>query len=119
MMAIHEAGRGVLVLIREPSPTSISDRIKASLGQPAAVGPGALPLRDYGIGAQILKDLGVRDMILLSNVERPIVGLEGYGLRVVEQRRLCSRSDLVTPRGAAAAEPSHDAPPARPSSRIC
>ena len=36
MMAVHEAGRGVLVLIREPSPTSISDRIKASLGQPVA-----------------------------------------------------------------------------------
>ena len=89
MAAIHEAGRGVLVLIREPSPTSISDRIKAGLGQhPPAAGPGALPLRDYGIGAQILKDLGVRDMILLSNTERPIVGLEGYGLRVVEQRRL-------------------------------
>ncbi|HSA81016.1 MAG TPA: 3,4-dihydroxy-2-butanone-4-phosphate synthase [Geminicoccaceae bacterium] len=88
MAAIHEAGRGVLVLIREPSPTSISDRIKAGRGQHPPTGPGALPLRDYGIGAQILKDLGVRDMILLSNTERPIVGLEGYGLRVVEQRRL-------------------------------
>jgi 3,4-dihydroxy 2-butanone 4-phosphate synthase/GTP cyclohydrolase II len=88
MSAIHESGRGVLVLIREPSPTSISDRIKAGLGQHLPAGPGTLPLRDYGIGAQILKDLGVRDMILLSNTERPIVGLEGYGLRVVEQRRL-------------------------------
>ena len=36
MAAVHEAGRGVLVLIREPSPTSISDRIKARLGQPLA-----------------------------------------------------------------------------------
>jgi 3,4-dihydroxy 2-butanone 4-phosphate synthase/GTP cyclohydrolase II len=88
MTAIHESGRGVMVLIREPSPTSISDRIKAGLGQHPPAGPGTLPLRDYGIGAQILKDLGVRDMILLSNTERPIVGLEGYGLRVVEQRRL-------------------------------
>ena len=89
MSAIDEAGRGVLVLIREPSPTSISDRIKAGLGQqPSGPGAGTPPLRDYGIGAQILKDLGVRDMILLSNTERPIVGLEGYGLRVVEQRRL-------------------------------
>ncbi len=35
MEVIHSAGRGVLVLIREPSPTSISDRIKARLGQPA------------------------------------------------------------------------------------
>jgi 3,4-dihydroxy 2-butanone 4-phosphate synthase/GTP cyclohydrolase II len=85
MAAIHEAGRGVVVLIREPSPTSISDRIKARLGQPQ---PGTPPLRDYGIGAQILRDLGVTDMILLSSVERPIIGLEGYGLRVVEQRPL-------------------------------
>jgi 3,4-dihydroxy 2-butanone 4-phosphate synthase/GTP cyclohydrolase II len=45
-------------------------------------------LRDYGIGAQILLDLGVRDMILLSNARRVIVGLDGYGLRVVEQRPL-------------------------------
>jgi 3,4-dihydroxy 2-butanone 4-phosphate synthase/GTP cyclohydrolase II len=85
MAAVHEAGRGVLVLIREPSPTSISDRIKARLGQPL---PGMPPLRDYGIGAQILRDLGVTDMILLSSIERPIIGLEGYGLRVVEQRPL-------------------------------
>jgi 3,4-dihydroxy 2-butanone 4-phosphate synthase / GTP cyclohydrolase II len=85
MEVIHSAGRGVLVLIREPSPTSISDRIKARLGHPVV---GTPPLRDYGIGAQILKDLGVGDMILLSNTERPIIGLEGYGLRVVEQRHL-------------------------------
>jgi 3,4-dihydroxy 2-butanone 4-phosphate synthase/GTP cyclohydrolase II len=85
MAAIHAAGRGVLVVIREPSPTSISDRIKARFGQPQA---GMPPLRDYGIGAQILRDLGVSDMILLSSIERPIIGLEGYGLRVVEQRPL-------------------------------
>jgi 3,4-dihydroxy 2-butanone 4-phosphate synthase/GTP cyclohydrolase II len=46
------------------------------------------PLRDYGIGAQILKDLGIKDMILLSQSERPIIGLEGYGMRVVEHRHL-------------------------------
>ena len=43
----------------------------------------ARPLPD---GAQILLDLGVRDMILLSNTRRDIVGLEGYGLTVIEQR---------------------------------
>mgnify|MGYP001407532496 CR=1 FL=1 len=43
-------------------------------------------LRAYGVGAQILLDLGVKDMILLSNTQRTIVGLEGYGLSVVEQR---------------------------------
>jgi 3,4-dihydroxy 2-butanone 4-phosphate synthase/GTP cyclohydrolase II len=39
-------------------------------------------LRDYGIGAQILLDLGVREMVLLSNSQRPVVGLEGYGLTI-------------------------------------
>ena len=47
--------------------------------------PGQI-LRDYGVGAQILLDLGVRDMVLLSNTQHTIVGLEGYGLRVAEQR---------------------------------
>jgi 3,4-dihydroxy 2-butanone 4-phosphate synthase/GTP cyclohydrolase II len=40
-------------------------------------------LRDYGIGAQILRDLGVREMQLLTNNPKKIVGLEGYGLKVV------------------------------------
>jgi 3,4-dihydroxy 2-butanone 4-phosphate synthase/GTP cyclohydrolase II len=44
-------------------------------------------LRDYGVGAQILLDLGVRDMILLTNsATKTIVGLEGYGLRVAGTR---------------------------------
>ncbi|HEJ84112.1 MAG TPA: GTP cyclohydrolase II, partial [Desulfobacteraceae bacterium] len=42
-------------------------------------------LRDYGIGAQILRDLGVREMQLLTNNPKKIVGLEGYGLKVVER----------------------------------
>jgi 3,4-dihydroxy 2-butanone 4-phosphate synthase/GTP cyclohydrolase II len=40
--------------------------------------------RDYGIGAQILRDLGVRTMRLLTNNPRKFIGLEGYGLSVVE-----------------------------------
>ncbi|HEX6144921.1 MAG TPA: 3,4-dihydroxy-2-butanone-4-phosphate synthase [Geminicoccaceae bacterium] len=91
METIDQAGRGVIVVIREPSPTSISDRIKAALGESPH---GTPPLRDYGIGAQILTDLGIRDMILLSNTERPIIGLEGYGLRVVEQKPLAPRDQL-------------------------
>jgi 3,4-dihydroxy 2-butanone 4-phosphate synthase/GTP cyclohydrolase II len=42
-------------------------------------------LRDYGIGAQILVDLGVRNIRLLTNNPKKIVGLEGYGLKVVER----------------------------------
>jgi 3,4-dihydroxy 2-butanone 4-phosphate synthase/GTP cyclohydrolase II len=42
-------------------------------------------LRDYGIGAQVLVDCGVSKMRLLTNNPRKIVGLEGYGLRIVER----------------------------------
>ncbi|MEE8272719.1 MAG: 3,4-dihydroxy-2-butanone-4-phosphate synthase, partial [Alphaproteobacteria bacterium] len=43
-------------------------------------------LRDYGVGAQILLDLGVREMVLLTNTKTTVIGLEGYGLTIVEQR---------------------------------
>ena len=43
-------------------------------------------LRDYGIGAQILADLGVHEMILLSNSEQHVVAIEGYELTIVGQR---------------------------------
>ena len=81
--AIGREGRGVIVLIREPTPTSLSDRVRGLLEKKAVGGP---ELRDYGVGAQILLDLGVRDMILLSNTQHTIVGLDGYGLAVVGQR---------------------------------
>lgn len=83
MRTIAEAGRGVIVLIREPNATSLSDRVRARL---ANAEEHAASLRDYGIGAQILVDLGVREMILLSNTPRTIIGLQGYGLSIVGQK---------------------------------
>ena len=84
MIAAH--GRGAVVLIREPRPTSLSDRVKASLeGDRERVA-----LRDYGVGAQILLDLGIAKMILLSNTKKPIVALEGFGLEVVEWRPIAA-----------------------------
>ncbi len=80
---IGKEGRGVVVLIREPSPKSLSETLRTRIGVPRETSG---ELRDYGVGAQILLDLGVRQMILLSNTQRNIVGLEGYGLEIVDQR---------------------------------
>lgn len=89
MKMISELDHGVVVLIREPHPTALSDRIRLNLGDPQTRNPSTEPgqtLRDYGVGAQILLDLGVREMVLLSNTQHTIVALEGYGLSVVEQQ---------------------------------
>ncbi len=74
----------MVLLIREPHATALSEQVKARLD---GAGESA-SLRDYGVGAQILLDLGIKEMILLSNSHRPIVGLEGYGLKVVETREI-------------------------------
>ncbi len=87
MEMIGREGRGVVVLIREPQPTALSDLVAAQAGAPRGKPPtSAGELRDYGVGAQILLDLGVRDMILLSNSPKTIIGIEGYGLKVVGHR---------------------------------
>jgi 3,4-dihydroxy 2-butanone 4-phosphate synthase/GTP cyclohydrolase II len=84
MEIIGREGRGVIVLIRESRPDALSARLNQ-----AANGKVQPRLMEYGIGAQILLDLGVREMVLLSNSPaRKIVGLEGYGLTVVGQRGL-------------------------------
>lgn len=82
MKMIAEEGRGVIVLLRETEPTVLSDilvRKGIDLDPPRR-------LREYGVGAQILLDLGIKQMINLSNAEKTIVGLEGYGLSIVETR---------------------------------
>ena len=69
-------------------PRIAADAISARLEQETG-GQGQQRLIEYGIGAQILLDLGVREMVLLSNSPaRKIVGLQGYGLTVVGHRRL-------------------------------
>jgi 3,4-dihydroxy 2-butanone 4-phosphate synthase/GTP cyclohydrolase II len=91
MRIIGEAGRGAIVIIRDPAPDSLSRAVKEREGhrdkRPIA------ELRQYGIGAQILQDLGVSNMILLSNTKRTIVGLNGYGLTLVGQRPIPHGSD--------------------------
>ena len=77
-------GAGVAVFIRDSNPAWLSERYGAEPG----VDHGANVLRDYGVGAQILLDLGVRDMELLSNSATVLPGSGGYGLRIVGRRAL-------------------------------
>ncbi|MBS0539149.1 MAG: 3,4-dihydroxy-2-butanone-4-phosphate synthase [Proteobacteria bacterium] len=88
MQEISREGRGVIVLIREPLTIMLNDYRRRS-GE--AVEESGGELRDYGIGAQILIDLGVKEMVLLSNSKKSVVGLEGFGLKITDQRPVPGR----------------------------
>jgi 3,4-dihydroxy 2-butanone 4-phosphate synthase/GTP cyclohydrolase II len=76
LRAIAAAGRGVVVYLRADPSRQAEDRHGSEVR--------LSDRRDYGIGAQILVDLGVRDLRLLSNEHAGRSGLGGYGLRIVE-----------------------------------
>ncbi len=99
--AIGEEGAGIIVIIREPWAEKLSNQVRARHrvpSDPGSVSEEGSPhseggqetappaLRDFGVGAQILSDLGIREMKLLTNRARAIKGLEGFGLSVVERR---------------------------------
>jgi len=94
MQMVEKEGKGVIVYMRqEGRGIGLTNKIKAYNLQEhgrdtveANIELGFKPdLRDYGIGAQILVDLGVKKMRLLTNNPKKIVGLEGYGVEVLER----------------------------------
>ena len=74
-------GPAVAVFVRDPDPASVSTRVAG--GRKAYSDNQSI--RDYGIGAQILRDLGVRDMRLLTSSENKLSALAGFGLRVTSR----------------------------------
>ena len=84
MRMIGAAGRGAIVLIRRNRIAPVSEVLAAS-ARPTSDDQSRL--KEYGVGAQILIDLGIESMILLTNTSgRRVVALEGYGLKIVETR---------------------------------
>ncbi|NCC22150.1 MAG: 3,4-dihydroxy-2-butanone-4-phosphate synthase [Alphaproteobacteria bacterium] len=88
MRMIGIEGRGIIVLLREPNAKGLSQRLNSGADDSAT-------LRDYGVGAQILVDLGVRRMELLTNNPKHIIGVEGYGLEVTGARPLEEIADDI------------------------
>ncbi|GLV22283.1 3,4-dihydroxy-2-butanone-4-phosphate synthase [Sphingobium sp. TomMM35A] len=84
MEIIAKEGAGLIVVLTSNSPTDFLTRIlRHHAGQP---GSGMDELRDYGVGAQILAELGVHDMVLLTNSSHSLIALDGYDLAVVGHR---------------------------------
>lgn len=87
-IASHD-GQSVAVFVRDPSPDSISKRIDGG----RKTYHDANATRDYGIGAQILLDLGVREMTLLTSSKAKLAALEGFGLTVTERMPMRDPTD--------------------------
>ena len=90
---IHSKGRGILILIRDSGQSIINNLItckRESNKSNKNNGSENDELRIYGMGAQILSELGVKKMILLTNTEWKFIGLDAYDISIVETKLLSS-----------------------------
>jgi 3,4-dihydroxy 2-butanone 4-phosphate synthase / GTP cyclohydrolase II len=86
MEIVGEEGAGVIVLINRAMGQMMSQTFDIKRRVREGENPDLEELRDYGVGAQILAELGVHDMVLLTNTHHSLVALEGYGLNIVGER---------------------------------
>ncbi|MEH3045835.1 3,4-dihydroxy-2-butanone-4-phosphate synthase [Sphingomonas adhaesiva] len=86
MEIIAEEGAGVIVVVNRQREDAFTTAVRRKAGEPVKV--DMEELRDYGVGAMILAELGVHDMVLLTNTHHTLVGLEGYGLTIVGERKI-------------------------------
>ena len=85
MELIAEEGAGVVVVINKQRADRFTVALQHRTGQ---LQPDMEELRDYGVGAMILTELGVEEMVLLTNTHHTLVALDGYGLSIVGERRV-------------------------------
>jgi 3,4-dihydroxy 2-butanone 4-phosphate synthase/GTP cyclohydrolase II len=83
MESIAAAGSGIIVMLRSPAPDLVACVIRARRQGREESGGEQVALREYGIGAQVLSDLGVHQVRLLTNTEHSFVALDGYGIEIV------------------------------------
>ncbi len=95
---IEQEGRGVMLYILPRASRSFAAELGAAIpgGQPAGA-----PLRDIGLGSQVLVELGIKSIRLLTNNPRRLAGIEGYGIHLVES----------VPSGPSAEDPCHEGEP--------
>ncbi len=86
MELIAKEGSGVIVVINRPMKGALTRSLQLRAEGKGAGAPEVEELRDYGVGAQILAELGVEEMVLLTNTHHTLVGLDGYGLSIVGER---------------------------------
>ena len=94
MTLIEAEGRGIVVYL--PPRSALSAQLAAQ-AESQSGGDGDHPLREFGLGAQVLADLGARRLRLLTNNPRKIAGIRGFGLDIVESVPLLSMSQRGTP----------------------
>jgi 3,4-dihydroxy 2-butanone 4-phosphate synthase/GTP cyclohydrolase II len=90
MRIVAEAGRGVVVVLRQTRPTFVSDVVLRRVPEDI----DRRRVKEYGVGAQVLLDLGLKDLILLTDTpEKKVVALDGYGLNIVGTHPIRGRKE--------------------------
>jgi len=78
----------VLIFIRDANLRSVSDTLRAYKSKSFYKNGESKLIKNYGIGAQIIKQLGIKNMILVTRSKKKVVGLDGYGIKIIKQEIL-------------------------------
>ena len=79
---VEEKGKGVIVILRNPKKELVKYENSTKINKKNYI------LKEYGIGAQILLDIGVKNIILLTNTDKSIIGIDGFGLTIKGSKKI-------------------------------